>query len=389
MQGKASDLHLGQLVQLQTKTWGELAWSDANSLKPTDLSQRPILKGTLALEHVTDANSLKPTGLSQQQSILTLPTQTTEAEPTPMPRASWEVSQTPVIPDAASEPPANSSSPKEPQTAASQPTRWHFLFQPYLYLPVTIYGTSTFDNSESRNTFTRERNIAIDADQIRTTIQDDLNFAFLGNFQAWAPNYHWGLLADVNYLSASSQGTLTRPVRRAGLADFIPTQLQADLDAQVWSVDLAATYRFYNPAQVNPKGAFTEFDLGPFVFDIIGGLNITSVNTSLDLTTNLGGQAEFDAGATIVSPLLGGRFRWNASPKLALVTTGSVSGFGIAGLTNWGVVTNLDWMFSGNTSLGLGYRFGYVSYNKNADSGRDFGVSLNNNGPFLSFTFRF
>jgi hypothetical protein len=58
----------------------------------------------------------------------------------------------------------------------------------------------------------------------------------------------------------------------------------------------------------------------------------------------------------VVSPLLGGRLRLNVNPKLALVTTGSVAGFGISGLSKWNVMSGIDWMFSGNTSLGLGYR---------------------------------
>jgi hypothetical protein len=352
LQGKASDLYLDRL---QTKTLGELVWSDPNFFNPTTLSQ--------------------------QQPSFTQQIWATEAEDTSLAASSLEISPTTVIPIAASEPLANSPSANEPQTTPSQSNRWHFLFQPYLYLPVTIYGDANFGR------FTGD--IAIDGDQIRTSIKDDLNFAFLGDLQAWTPNYRVGLLADVNYLSASSQDTFTRSIRRPGLADFVPSELQAEVDTHVWYVNLGAAYRFYNRSQVNPEGVSTEFDLGTFVFDIVGGLNIASVNADLDLSTNLGGQAEFDGGTTVVSPMLGGRLRVNASPKLAWVTAGSVAGFGIGGLTQWSVRSGLDWMFSGNTSLGLGYRFGYVSYNKDFDNDKDFGVSLNQNGPYLSLTFRF
>ncbi len=152
-------------------------------------------------------------------------------------------------------------------------------------------------------------------------------------------------------------------------------------------MDLAATYRFYDPAKVNPKGIATEFDLGPVLFDVIGGMNITSVNSDLDLTTNLGGAVSSDNGATVVSPLLGGRFRWNTSPKFAVVVAGSVSGFGISGLSQYSFRTGIDWMFSGNTSLGLGYRFGFLNYNKGGD--RDFSLEANQSGPYISFGFRF
>ncbi len=371
LQGKASDLHIDQLDQSQTITSGELVWSDPNFFNPN--------------------------ALSEQQTDLTLQTWATEAEPNPLPRSGWELSQTTVIPTAASKPLADYHLLRVPMSLklkdfaiSSEDIRTTikdtFLFQPSLYLPVTIYGDATFGDA----TFGQlTRDIAIDTDQITTAIKDDLNFAFFGDLQAWTPNYHLGLLADVNYLSASSQDTLTRSVRFPGLADFVPSELQADVDTQVWYVNLAAAYRFYDRSKVNPEGVFTEFDLGTFVFDILGGLNIASISADLDLSTNLGGQAEFDGGTTVVSPLLGGGLRVNASPKLAWVTAGSVSGFGIGGLTQWSVRSGLDWVFSGNTSLGLGYRFGSVSYNKDFDRDRDFGVSLNQNGPYLSLGFRF
>ncbi len=369
---KASDLHIGQFNLPRTKKSAELVSSSHNFSAP-----------------------ITP---SEQQPILNLPTWITEAEPNPLPTSRWEVSQSTVIPAAPSEPDTDSSSPntqdtpvespntQEPQTTVSQSNQWHFLFQPYIYVPITIYGNTTFRRFRAENS---SGDFALSPNQIRSAIKNKLNFAFFGDLQAWTPNYHLGFLANVDYLSTSNNSTFTRPVRRQGFADFIPSQLRTEVDTQVWSVDLATAYRFYNQSKVNPKGVSTEFDLGPFLFDIIGGLNIASVNADLDLSTNLGGQASFDGGTTVVSPLLGGRLQVNVAPKLALVTAGSVSGFGIDGLTNWRVRTGLDWMFSGNTSLGLGYRFGHLSYNKGFDNGRDFGVTVNNNGPYLSFSFRF
>jgi hypothetical protein len=89
---------------------------------------------------------------------------------------------------------------------------------------------------------------------------------------------------------------------------------------------------------------------------------------------------------TVVSPLLGGRFRWNATPELAVLLSGSVSGFGISGLTQYGVQGGVDWMFSGNTSLGLGYRFAALDYNSGAN---ELDLNVDQNGPYLNFGFRF
>ncbi len=81
-----------------------------------------------------------------------------------------------------SKPLADFSSANEPQTTPWQSNRWHFLFQPAIYLPVTIYGDTTVGE------FTGD--IAIDTDQITTAIKDNLNFAFFANLEAWTPNYH-------------------------------------------------------------------------------------------------------------------------------------------------------------------------------------------------------
>jgi len=277
--------------------------------------------------------------------------------------------------------PTPEESQPEDQAEAPASPRWHFLFQPYVYVPITLYGDATFGR------FTRD--FAVNGNQIVTALKDSFIFGFLGDLQAWTPNYHLGLIANVNYLATGSDSTFTRSVRCSCSTRFIPTELKADVNTEALSIDLAAAYRFYDKLKVNPNGASTEFDLGTFLFDVIGGLNITSVSTDINLTTDLGGEADFDGSKTVVSPLLGGRLRVNVARRLALVTAGSVSGFGISGLTQWGALAGLDWMFSGNTSVGLGYRFGYLNFNRNLDSGRDFGVVLNQNGPYLSFSFRF
>jgi hypothetical protein len=273
------------------------------------------------------------------------------------------------------------SEPTIEDIAASDSNRWHFLFQPYLYLPITIYGDTTVGRLS--------RDFDIDSEQIKTTVKDDLNFAFLGDIQAWSPNYRVGIIANVDYLALSDDNTINRPVRRPGFAEFIPTEFNVNVDNQEWNVSLAAAYRFYDQSKVNPQGVSTEFDLGLVVFDVFGGLNITSVSTDLELSTDFGGKASFDNSTTVVSPVLGGRLRLNVNPKLAWVTTGSVAGFGISGLSKWNVMSGIDWMFSGNTSLGLGYRFAHTSYNSELEIDKDFGVTLNQNGPYLSFSFRF
>ena len=276
-------------------------------------------------------------------------------------------------------------------TAQPQSNQWHFLLVPYVYVPFFISGSANYEGSEDfqnnfSGNFDGSRDFEFTPTQIRTALKNSLNFAFLGGFEAWTPDYNLGILANFDYLSLTSDGILNRSVRRPGFADFVPTEINASLNTQVWNVDLAASYRFYDPAKANPQGLNTEYDLGPFVFDVLGGLNVTSLNTQLGLSTNLGGEGEFTTSDTVVSPLLGGRFRWNATPELAVLLSGSVSGFGIGGLTQYGVLGGVNWMFSGNTSVGLGYRFGFLDY----DSGSsEVDLNVDQNGPYLNFGFRF
>ncbi|MEB3289457.1 MAG: hypothetical protein VKI82_06050 [Leptolyngbya sp.] len=270
-------------------------------------------------------------------------------------------------------------------SASSQGDKWHFLLAPYAYVPLSISGSANFSNlNDDPGGSGGGIDFDLQPNQIRTALRNNLNFAFLGGFEAWNPNYRLGVLANFDYVSLSTNSTVNRDVRFPGAAAFIPTQVNTRLTTQLMRADLVGSYRFYDPAQVNPAGIDSEYDLGPFVFDALGGLSLIQVNTRLGLTTNLGGAGQFDNSRTVVSPLVGGRVRWNANPKLALVGTGTVSGFGISGLMQYDIQGGLDWMFSGNTTLGAGYRFGFTDYNP----GR-INLNVDQHGPYLNIGFRF
>ena len=272
-------------------------------------------------------------------------------------------------------------------TAESSPSdKWHFLVVPYVYLPFSISGSATFNNLNGNLGGSGGGGLDFDLEpnQIRTALRNSLNFAFLGGVEAWNPTYKLGILANFDYVSLSSQSSVNRDVRFPGLANFIPAQINADLTTQLMRADLAGSYRFYDPARVNPEGIRSEYDLGPFVFDVLGGLSLTQVNTRLGLSTNLGGSGQFNDNRTVVSPLIGGRVRWNANPKFALVGTGTISGFGIGGLMQYGLQGGLDWMFSGDTTLGAGYRFGFTDYNTDRVD-----LNIDQHGPYINIGFRF
>ncbi|MBD2425688.1 hypothetical protein [Phormidium sp. FACHB-1136] len=271
-------------------------------------------------------------------------------------------------------------------TAESSPSdKWHFLLTPYIYIPFSISGSANFNNLNSNQGGSGGGiNFDLEPNQIRTALRNNLNFALFSGFEAWNPNYKLGILSNFDYVSLSTESTVDRDVRFPGLANFIPAQINAALTTQLMRADLAGSYRFYDPARVNPEGIRSEYDLGPFVFDVLGGLSLTQVNTRLGLSTNLGGSGQFNDSRTVVSPLIGGRVRWNANPKFALVGTGTISGFGIGGLMQYGLQGGLDWMFSGDTTLGAGYRFGFTDYNTDRVD-----LNIDQHGPYINIGFRF
>lgn len=349
-----------------------------------------VTESLAQLEQTVAAQASRPTPIVQAESSVMPPSSThsSDLQLIEAPTVSEDLFQTSI---------AQSPDLAQATSTPSQSEQWHVTLVPYVYVPlfisgsVNFKGTENFTNSFSGNSgasgnIDNSRDFEFTPSQIVTALKDSLNFAFLGAVEAWSPNYTLGFLTNVDYLSVSSTDTLDRSVRRPGFTDFVPTQLNSALNTQLWGVDLAASYRFYDPAKVNPEGVHTEFDLGPFVFDVQGGLNLTVVNAQLGLNTNLGGDGEFTSSDTILSPLLGGRFRWNASPKFAVTASGSVSGFGISGLMQYNFLAGVDWIFSGNTSLGLGYRLAFLDYYQRAG---DYDLNANQNGPYLSFGFRF
>jgi hypothetical protein len=237
--------------------------------------------------------TLQTTGVQDNSLVLSSSTDSADLQP---------VESVPAVEDVIQAHLVQPSNIAQATPAQAQSEQWHFLLVPYVYVPFFISGSATYEGSEEfQNNFSRDfdntgnldgsRDFEFVPTEIRTSLKNSLNFAFLGEIEAWTPNYSLGILANFDYLSLTSRDTLDRAVRRPGFANFVPTEINASLNTQVWTVDLAASYRFYDRTKVNPQGLDTEFDLGPFVFDAVGGLSVASVNTQLGLSTNLGEMA--------------------------------------------------------------------------------------------------
>jgi hypothetical protein len=256
---------------------------------------------------------------------------------------------------------------------------WRFSFEPYVYVPFGVNGDVTVDGIE----------VPIDAGigDIFDVAINTLNFAAFGRAEAWKG--HWGIVFDGAYANLGTGQTVEIPLPPELQLFGLPSEI--DVDAAVGvsfsRFELAAAYRFGDGNLSNAfRAADTEFDLGPFLFDAIAGLRIQAFTNDLVLTSNVGDEFDFSDSQTFVEPMLGGHARWNVSDNLAVLTGGSVSGFGIGDLTfsvdGYG---GIDWLFSGNTSLLASYRFTYVD----SSSSDSFGLNLFTHGPLVGVKFRF
>lgn len=192
-------------------------------------------------------------------------------------------------------------------------------------------------------------------------------------------------------LRAAAQERVTQ--LRDRLNERIPDEFTVDADANldIGKFDFGIAYRFYDESEVNPDGVESEFDLGPIVFDVIAGVRIYTFDISIDLDSNIPGVGDrnLDQNKTIVEPLIGAALRFNLSPTVAIGARADVSGFGWDDMTlSWAMLGGVDWMFSGNTSLALGYRVSQLVYDQGNEEDTT-SIDLTQHGPYLGVSFRF
>lgn len=280
------------------------------------------------------------------------------------------------------------------ESADTDPSpRWRFTFEPYVYIPLHVegeVGINSFENRFGEDTdlddVGRVIDIDIDTDvsEVIDTVRDSSFFGFMGRTEAWRNRF--GLVFDASYLSLQQSNTTSLDVPDP-LGNLVPSEIEVDTHFSYGQFDLGVGHRFANG---NLTEAETDFDLGPVVFDVVGGLRLYTVSSGIEIDTNLGRrEQEFDEDTTFVTPLLSGRLRWNMSRNVALSLRGDIAGFGIGGLDlAWSATTGLDWMFSGNTSIFLGYRVSSFDYSSDGGD-RDLDIDLLLHGPYLGMVFRF
>lgn len=116
--------------------------------------------------------------------------------------------------------------------AQSAPDAWKFRAIIYGYFP-SIGGTTTFPENIGGGTGSTQ----VDAN----TLLDNLDFAFMGTFEA--TRGRWGILADVLYMDVSGSSSSTRDIRINGHELPIGVTANTDLDLRGTVFQLAGTYK--------------------------------------------------------------------------------------------------------------------------------------------------
>ncbi|MDJ0557264.1 MAG: hypothetical protein QNJ68_23025 [Microcoleaceae cyanobacterium MO_207.B10] len=253
---------------------------------------------------------------------------------------------------------------------------WKFELTPFAFVPLNVDGDSTVEG------------VTADINMDLGEILEILTFAASGRFEAWYKN-KFGIIFEGIYLKLGDDGEdiISGP---RGLVDL---QIEVDVEYDQAVFDLAFAYRT-EIDDGDDDDKVSQAGLPDGYFDIIAGVRLQYLEQRVDLNTERSGpfrtvNVERDLGQdeTWVEPLLSARFRYQISPKFAIGTRGDISGFGIDDLsTTWRILTGFDWVFSGDTSLKLGYEVYSIDYKTSDDQ---FGLDQFQHGPYIGVTFRF
>ena len=161
----------------------------------------------------------------------------------------------------------------------------------------------------------------------------------------------WGVLVDSLYMKLSDE-TGRGPVK---------------LDGEVtqFMLEVAGAYQFGEPGRS---------------FDLIAGARYMSLDAEIDIDPGPDGSRDKDW----VDPLVGGRFQADLSDAWFLSLRGDVGGFGAGSDLTWQALGVLGYRFNDTVSVGVGYRYMDVDYDKGS-----FKYDSQTYGPIAGISFRF
>jgi hypothetical protein len=237
---------------------------------------------------------------------------------------------------------------------------WTFHFTPYVWA-TAFKGHATIHGLKS------------DVDASFDDVLKDLNGGLLAQFEA--DNGPWGLVAQGNYLNASSDGGVG--------------PIDAKVDGNAFIGELFATYRLAHWALgTTASESYAPVNIEPGLsLDALGGVIYTYANADLKLkgTGPLGLERHFNGDQQWATPIIGGRALVGFDEHWFLAFLGD---YGTLGSDNW--TWNLQglvgYAFNRNISVVAGYRGLYQNY-EDGNGNDKFRYDITIHGPVVGVSF--
>ena len=242
--------------------------------------------------------------------------------------------------------------------------RWEFRLMPYVWIP-TMKANSTI-NGLSGSLTLRPNDII-----------KYIDFGAMGRVEAWKGK--WGFSFDGLFMNLGASQSFQ------GRRDSVVFNIDADV--RLGMADFGLMYRLFEKSF--GKNNQQKLTLEPYV-----GLRYGYLRQKIDLDVTIPRLGSF--GRTFgtsedwVEPFIGGRLIWDLNDKIAFNVRADAGGFGIGNASDltWQVVGGMDYKFSKNWILNVGYR--YVDLDYSHGSGDDkFGIRLKAYGPVIGLTIKF
>jgi outer membrane receptor protein involved in Fe transport len=222
---------------------------------------------------------------------------------------------------------------------------WQFSLTPYLWLAFIDIKADTSQGT-------------IDTDASFDDVFTDLNFGFM--MAGEAHNGTWGLLADLLYLSVTTEGDTPR-----GL---------------LWDKAVVDTSGFIGSFY----GEYRALNRQGLTLDLLAGMRLYTVTVDTELKGGAAPKVKDDVSDTWVDPVIGLRSRLKLDEDRFVGVSGDVGGFGAGSKLSYQVLGTVGWQFAEDWSVQAGYR--YLSVNKDFD-GED--IKFKFHGPIIGVSYRF
>ena len=259
--------------------------------------------------------------------------------------------------------PPSSGWAQDTNLAPAAPDEVRFSITPYLFLPISVTGTSTVAGG------------AADLDLDLGDLFGAMRFAGSLRSELWRGDL--GLILDGYYVNLNSTARFTLPGPLAGSA-------QADVTVKQSWVTAMGAYRF-------AQG--TMDDGMRFGVDGYAGVRWNSLRQEVDASVDIGPGPgiQRNLGGTEVwwEPVIGVRGAVQVADEWTLGARAELGGFGVGGSDlQWNVLAGADYAPWENASLKLGWQFYGIDYSTNRPDGK-FAYDVFQTGPYLGATFRF